>query len=177
MKSLPRDEAFRLWRQWWHEMREEWFKVEVLQDYSGEDSGPSLDAWLAGDKEKSVEFMSGEMKEWIELCRKSPAQKRRFRIVREPLTPYTKWEIELYRRVNIPLAGEIVYLVPSEKVEHLDIPDGDVVMFDRNRVARAHYSTNGRLEKMDFYESGVDDIMKFLLLRKEIPKQGKQIVS
>jgi hypothetical protein len=38
-------------------MSHEWFKLEVLQDYTGEDDGPSLRAWLSGDKQKSIELL------------------------------------------------------------------------------------------------------------------------
>ncbi|MGH7157003.1 MAG: DUF6879 family protein [Candidatus Saccharimonadales bacterium] len=50
MKTLPRRQAGELWGKHWNEMSQEWFKLEVLQDYSAEDAGPSLDAWLEGDK-------------------------------------------------------------------------------------------------------------------------------
>ncbi len=169
MKILLREEAFVLWDDWWKEMREEWFKIEVLQDYSGEDSGPSLNAWFTGDKEKAVQLMQEYGKKWSEMCQKSPAQKRRFRIVKTPYTPYTEWEIELYKQVNIPLAGEVVHLIPQEKVEHLNIPDGDVMIFDQKRVARAYYFSDGKVEKMDFYDEN-DGIEVFLKLRQEIPQ-------
>lgn len=170
MKTLEREKAFVLWDKWWNEMHDEWFKIEVLQDYSGEDEGTSLATWLSGEKEKSKELMSNEMQEWIDMCQKSSAQKRRFRIVREPKTPYTQWEIELYKKVNIPLAGEVVNLVPSNSVRHLAIPDGDVVIFDKKRVARGYYTPKGRVEKMDFYEATQDDISDFLELRSELLK-------
>lgn len=172
MQIMQREDSFTLWDHWWNDMREEWFKIEVLQDYSGEDEGASLAAWLSGKKEKSIELMPDEMKDWVDMCRKSTAQKRRFRIVREPKTPYTEWEIELYRRVNIPLAGEVVHLIPSEAVQHLDIPDGDVMIFDEKRVARAYYSNSGKVEKMDFYEKGTDDISGFLHIRTELPQHA-----
>lgn len=168
MKTMQREDAFILWGQWWDEMQEEWFKVEVLQDYSGEDEGASLAAWLVGDKEQSIKRMPGEMKDWVKMCQRSPAQKRRFRIIREPKTLYTEWELELYKQVNIPLAGEIVRLIPSGAVEHLDIPDGDIMIFDEKRVARARYSSNGKVQKMDFYTNTEDDISDFLALRSEL---------
>ncbi|MBI3255802.1 MAG: hypothetical protein HYZ63_02425 [Candidatus Andersenbacteria bacterium] len=176
MKMLTRDQAFELWDQWWCEMESEWFNIEVLQDYSGEDSGPSLSAWLNSDKEKSIKLMSGEMKQLVEMCQKSTATKRRFRIVQKPLIPYTEWEIELYKQVNIPLAGEQVQLVPAEEVEHLQIPDGDVMIFDQKRVARAYYNSKGKVEKMDFYDE-TDDITKFLELREELSKHTLPVTS
>lgn len=160
-------------------MQEEWFKVEVLQNYYGEDKGPSLDAWLAGDKDKSVQTMK-ELDErfagWIAALKKSPAQKRRFHVVEKPFTPYIEWEIQLYRNFNIPLGGEIVHLIPAEKVKHLEIPDGDVAIFDRKRVARNHYNANGFLQSIEFYdvEEG-DDISAFLQLREELPKYSTRL--
>ncbi|MEX1997491.1 MAG: DUF6879 family protein [Candidatus Andersenbacteria bacterium] len=178
MKTLEREKSFKLWDQWWNEMQDEWFKIEVLQDYSGEDKGPSLDAWLTGDKEKSIQLMVDDYnKEWVKMCQKSPAAKRRFHVVRKPYTPYLEWEIELYKRVNIPLAGEIVHLVPAEKVEHLNIPDGDVMIFDQKRVARAYYTPEGKVEKMDFYEKSTDDISSFLHIRAELPKHAALVVT
>lgn len=174
MQTLPRKEAFKLWNQWWNEMKEEWFKVEVLQDYSGEDKGASLGAWLAGDKEKSIELMGKDegMQEWVAMCQKSPAKKRRFHIAEKPYTPYLEWEIELYKRVTIPLGGEHVHLIPKEKVLRLNIPEGDVMIFDYTRVVRNRYTKEGLVESMEFYEQGKDDISSFLVLREELLKDA-----
>lgn len=54
MKTLDRPESHKLWNKYWRDMKQEWFKIEVLQDYTGEDDSPSLRAWLAGDKERSL---------------------------------------------------------------------------------------------------------------------------
>lgn len=174
MKTLPREPGFELWGQWWDALEEEWFKIEVLQNYYGEDKGPSLDAWLSGDKKRSVQLMKKLNKNteaWVTALQKSPAQKRRFHVVQKPYTPYIEWEIQLYKNFNIPLGGEIVHLVPAEKVKHLDIPDGDVMTFDRKRVARNHYNADGFCERIDFYDIAEgDDISQFLKLRKELPK-------
>ena len=151
MKTLPRKEALEFWNQWWEELEEEWFKIEVLQDYYGMDNGPSLDAWLVGEKEKSIKLMPDYAKEWIEMCQRSPAKKRRFHIMETPYTPYIEWEIELYKKVNIPLAREEVFLISKEKVAHLNIPDGDIMIWDSKRVARNYYTPDGVLEKIDFY--------------------------
>lgn len=54
MQILNRAETYKLWDQYWQDMEEELFKIEVMQDYTGEDDSPSLRAWLAGDKAKSL---------------------------------------------------------------------------------------------------------------------------
>src|SRR5581483_12017974 len=174
MKTLPREPALQLWNAWWDELKEEWFKIEVLQDYSGEDASPSLQAWLAGDKQTSIALMPKYGKAWIEMCRRIPARKRRFHIIEKPYTPYLEWEIELYKRMNIPLAGEEVFLVPKESVAHLALPDGDVMIFDNKRIVHNHYSPTGYLEQMDFYEEG-DDITTFRNLKSALVKYGTPV--
>jgi len=57
MLTLPADQQDELWDKFWREMSQEWFKIEVLQDYTGEDDGPSLRAWKKGDKNKSIELL------------------------------------------------------------------------------------------------------------------------
>lgn len=69
MKTLPRDQANVVWDELWDAMKSEWFKVEVLQDYSAEDKGESLSAWMAGDKELSIELLRGEPNPWTDSCR------------------------------------------------------------------------------------------------------------
>lgn len=173
MKNLPRIEAITLWDQWFTETKEEWFKVEVLQDYTPEDDGPSLEAWLAGDRKKALELMAKEASQasWTKQFQESPARKRRFHIVEEPYTAYLQWEIEWYKHVNIPLASEEVFLVPKKNIRHLDIPAGDFKIFDGKRVVVNHYTAQGLVESMDFYEAG-DDISHFLALREELPKHA-----
>jgi hypothetical protein len=54
MKLLPGSQLDELWDRYWAEMSKEWFKLEVLQDYTAEDDSPSLRAWLDGDKQRSA---------------------------------------------------------------------------------------------------------------------------
>ncbi|MEO6109637.1 MAG: DUF6879 family protein [Candidatus Saccharimonadales bacterium] len=70
MKTLPRQEANIEWDRLWDSMQSEWFKVEVLQDYSAEDKSESLKAWMAGDTSRSIELLKSESHEWADDCRK-----------------------------------------------------------------------------------------------------------
>lgn len=169
MITLPRGKDTKLWNRFWDETKKEWFKVEVLQDYSGEDSSPSLEAWLKGEKEKSIRLMMEKINanRWVKMAGKKPFRKIRIHIVEKPYTPYLEWEIEAYKHINIPLAKEEVYLLDKKKVSSLDIPDGDFMIFDQKRVARNYYNQSGRVYKADFYDEG-EDINKFLLLRKKL---------
>ncbi len=167
MKTVSREEANEIWEQWWSEAKEEWFKVEVLQDYTGEDKSESLDAWRAGDKQRSIQRMPELMNEWIAMCQKSLLSKKRIHVVEKPYTPYLEWEITLYKNVNIPLCGEKILLVPKEKISHMNIPDGDFNIFDSQKVIKHRYTAEGFAEKADVYEKG-EDIRQFLELREEL---------
>ena len=171
MKTLNREEGILEWQKFWDEMKNEWFKVEVLQDYSVEDMGDSLQAWFAGNRKKSLELMKKDAgsNEWVKMSNATPAKKIRIHIVDKPYSPYLLWEIEYYKLVNIPLAGEEIYLVQREAVKDLDIPDGDFMIFDNKQVVRNYYTSEGKCNKADFYYED-DDIRKFLDLKTEISK-------
>lgn len=169
MITLSRSKYTKLWNKFWDETKKEWFKVEVLQDYSYEDSGPSLKAWLRGDKEKSIKLMLEEVdsNEWIKTAGNKQFKKIRIHITEKPYTPYLEWEIEAYKRINIPLTKEEVYIIDRNEVLDLNLPNGDFMIFDRKRVVRNYYDKSGKCYKMDFYEEN-DDIGKFLLLREKL---------
>ncbi len=172
MKTFNREEGGKLWEAWWDAMEQEWFKVEVLQDYRGEDDSPSLAAWRLGKKEESLILLKnqGLDADWQKaLDTKKHVKKLRFHIIEKPLSSYMEWEIEHYKIYNIPFGGEEIYLVPKEKVRHLQIPDGDFVIFDNKRVVKNTYDSTGKVVTYDFYEEG-DDISQFLALKSELLK-------
>ena len=100
MKTLSRDEADVLWDKYWDEMRVEWFKLEVLQDYTPEDDGPSLRSWLGGNKQESIELLkTTKNREWVESCQEKIRQGvrlMRVHVVDKPYSPYIEWELEHY---------------------------------------------------------------------------------
>lgn len=112
--------------------------------------------------------------EWIKMAKDTPFKKIRIHIIEQPYTPYIEWEIEHYKLINIPLAKEEVYLVDKNRVKNLDIPDGDFVIFDEQRVARNYYDQSGKEYRMDFYDKN-DDINKFLLLRSQLLEGASKI--
>src|SRR3989338_8447045 len=165
MKTLNREEADIEFNKFWNELGEEWFKVEVLQDYSGEDMDESLEIWIDGDREKSIELFRNSIKdiqnsEWVKQATSTSAKKIRVRIVEQPYSPYLEWELEIYKIFNIPLAGEVIYFVDRMDVKDLSIPDGDFMIFDNKCVVRNYYTPEGRMYKADFYYEK-DDINNF----------------
>lgn len=178
MKTLPREQANVLWGKWWGEMRDEWFKVEVLQDYSGEDAGPSLEAWIKGDKQTSIRLIREENHiEWVEDCQKKLKQGvelTRIHLVEEPPTPYLEWEVEHYKLVNIAKCGESVYLLNRSEVKDLDIPAGDLMVFDKKRAVVNTYNSRGFMTHETFYDKD-HDIKKFLELRKKLMERARPL--
>jgi hypothetical protein len=178
MRTLPRDQADILWDEYWTRTRHEWFKVEVLQDYAAEDDSPSLRSWLRGDKEKSIELMEAEdLSDWIESCGQKLAQGvklLRYHVVETPYSPYIEWEIEVYKRINVPKCGELVFLVDKAALGGLQLPPGDLMIFDAARAVVNDYDAHGRVTNRTFYDE-TDYISKFLKLARTLKKTGRQL--
>lgn len=178
MKTLRRETANELWERYWNEMRYEWFKLEVLQDYSGEDASPSLESWLKGDKQRSVTLMKAENhQEWVKSCRQKQAQGVNFiriHAVEEPYSPYLEWELKHYEYINIPKCGEKVYLINKADIADLKLPAGDLMIFDGTRAVINTYDKNGFMTHETFYEKG-DDISHFLKLASALKKLAQPL--
>lgn len=168
--SRTETEAHKLWDQYWHDMRQEWFKVEVLQDYTGEDDSPSLRAWLKGDKDQGLALLKQTTHSgWTERCKEKSGQgvlMRRIRVIEKPYTPYTEWELEFYKHINIP-NGEQLFFVNKKDVQGLNLPGGDLMMFDNKRAVICAYDKTGRVTHQTFYDE-TDDIAKFLQLKYDL---------
>jgi len=178
MKTLEGRAAEELWDRYWREMRREWFKLEVLQDYSGEDASPSLAKWLEGDEQGSIALMKAENhREWAESCRQKLAEGvklTRLHIVEKPYGPYLRWELRHYEHINVPRCGEKVYLVDKARTAALDIPEGDLMIFDDSRAVVNTYDKNGLMIRETFYEKG-DDISRFLRLAAQLKELAQPL--
>lgn len=171
MEILRRKEASKRWEQDWAGMHHEWFKLEVFQDYAGEDNRPSLRAYLAGDPTQGLALLEQEAQQspWRERCRQKRDQGvllRRVRILETPHSPYTAWELEYYRLINKP-GGEQVFVIDKENISGLDLPDGDLMMFDNQRVVVNTYDETMRMDKQTFYDEN-DNIAGFLALKESL---------
>lgn len=171
MKTLLRDQMDEIWDEFWNEMSQEWFKVEVLQDYAGEDEGPSLQSWLKGDKQRSIKLLkSDEDPEFTAECKEKVTQGVRLlrvHVVEYPLSPYMEWEMEHYKHVSIPLRSEQVFIVNRSDLGNLELPKGDLMIFDKRRAIVNSYDQNGLMQQADFYNEH-DDISQFLELEKAL---------
>src|SRR5581483_8559660 len=120
MQALARGKSSSLWDRYWADLKIEWFKLEVLQDYSAEDAGKSLNAWLNGDKQGSLRLMKQKINsQWVDDCQKLRSRRvklLRLHVLEELQTDYIAWELEHYRQINIPLCGEQVYLLEKSQL-------------------------------------------------------------
>ncbi len=177
MKKLNFKEAIQRFNEFFNSAKKEMFKTEVLQDYSAIDNGPSLRAWLEGDKEKSKELFRDDKgsQTWIKNCLKSPARITRVHIINKPLTSYLGWEIEVCYKELLKTESEKIYLVSKEKVQHIDIPDGDFWIFDNKKVVKFEYQgPKGKCVGGVIYDEN-DDINKFLKLKDEFMKVAEKL--
>lgn len=167
MKTVQREDAYVLWNLRWATMQQEWFKLEVLQSYVGEDDCPSLRAWLEGDKEASLKLLETDTRGWANQLSQKREQgllMRRIRIVEKPYSLYTEWEFECYRHTNIP-SGEQVFIVDKKDIPSVDLPSGDLMMFDNELVTICAYDDSGRVTAQTFYDQN-DTITHFLQLKQ-----------
>jgi len=84
MKTVSRKEGDRIFDQFLAEAKQEWFKVEVLQDYTAEDDSPSLRAWLAGNRKEALALLKKEAQnsEWSKELGRLVIKKTRLRVVK-----------------------------------------------------------------------------------------------
>ena len=159
-------------------MSQEWFKLEALQDYTPEDRGPSLDAWLAGNRPKALELLkTDEEPDFTKLCRQKTAQGvklMRYHVFEEPMRSYLQWEIELYKSISIPIRGERVFLVNKKDLAKIKLPIEDFMLFDTSRAIVNKYDENGLMTHATFYDEG-DDLSKFLDLKKFVVLHAKEL--
>jgi hypothetical protein len=174
-----RNQAWELLDQYWRETRDEWFKLEVLQDYTGEDDSESLQMWYKDDKEDSLKSLktNDPDPEFSRKCQEKLSQGvklLRVRIVEEPITPYTQWEMEFYRLISQPLRGEKVFVIKKTAIKDLVIPKGDMIIFDEKRVAVNTYNKNGRAVSTNFYDRD-EKVSDFIKLKYELQKRAEAL--
>jgi hypothetical protein len=176
MKTLYRQKALEVWDEYWAALHQEWFKLEVLQDYSVEDDCGSLRAWKKGDRIGARELLLAEdLGEWGSMCkekRHAGVTLCRYHIVEKPISQYLAWELMVYEIQNIAQCGERVSLIDKKAVQDLVIPSGDMMIFDGKEVIINQYNKEGRMVAADIYDES-DDIGRFLDLKSSIEKRSQ----
>lgn len=112
------------------------FRLETRDRYvDGIEREPLL-RFLAGEPPDDAWFM-----DWYEAIEQLAAQGTRMgrvRVVSEPHSDYTRFGIDLARRLNVPSGEDIRYL-PRRRAEELDLPNEDFWLLDSSRVLIVHF--------------------------------------
>lgn len=111
-----------------------------------------LDVYVApAEQEPLRRFMAGEARDdtwrepWKKFVRSSLAAGKymeRVHVVTEPLTDYTRFELEWAYPANVE-AGEKVRILPRAVAAQLELPTHDYWLLDRRRVAVMDYDDHG----------------------------------
>jgi hypothetical protein len=97
-------------------------------------------------------------------------------VVAKPYSPYIEWELEHYKYVNVAQCGEQVYLLDKADVSHLDLPAGDLMIFDNKRAVVNSYGAHGLMTHQTFYDE-TDDINEFIQLAKMVRNLAKPLAE
>lgn len=78
-----------------------------------------------------------------------------------------QWEIEVYKNRNIPLGHEDIFLLDRKDVADLDLPAGDLMLFDQKNAVIGQYDETGYAQSQTFYDE-TDDLSSFITLREKL---------
>jgi len=115
------------------------FRLETRDRYIDEEEQEPLRRFLAGESPDDAWFM-----DWCEAVERIAAEGRRMervRVVGEPHSDYTRFGMDLARRLNVPSGEDIRYL-PRNKAKELALPDEDFWLLDSVRVLVVHFDSD-----------------------------------
>lgn len=143
----------RLGRSAWLAMLEErfldltsaYFQYERLQDYQEPDN-PSFDAFRAGDvplaRALLTDVVAREEADFRRLCQRN-APYVRVHTVDRPLTPYLRWELDVYQ--VLARYGQRILIVDLDASSPREFVDSyDFLLFDDATVMVQDYGQDGR---------------------------------
>jgi D-alanyl-D-alanine carboxypeptidase len=174
--SLPYEESDVLFLHHLNRSRQQFFRLEVLADYDTdlEESSDSLQAWLQGNTNKAIGLLERlrthkNEQRWLQAWPHEVAQKQRairVRLVDGDFTPFMRWELEHFKRINIPLCSEQIYYLPKKYLGTIVPPTGDLIMCDDMVVAN-RYQGN-KLTHRTFYDRHHPETQRLIALNKQI---------
>jgi hypothetical protein len=131
------------------------FRFESLQKYEVED-----------------EDMSDEgMREWWDFIIQKSGEgtlMQRVRLVIEPLTDYTRTELEIHKKSKD--AGDDIRIIKGDIFNTLNINQEDFWLIDNKIVLKMNYSIHGEYTGFEVIESNIDKYLetKNLLIKNSI---------
>jgi hypothetical protein len=112
------------------------FRLETRDRYLDAEEQEPIRRFLAGEKPDDAWFM--DWYESVERLTASGRQMKRVRVVSEPHSDYTRFGVDLARRLNVP-AGEDIRYLPRHRSWELSLPDEDFWLLDSSRVLVLHF--------------------------------------
>jgi hypothetical protein len=113
------------------------FRLETRERYVDDEEREPLRRFLAGEPPDDAWFM--DWYDAVALLRADGKRMKRVRVVSEPHSDYTRFGIDLARRLNVSSGEDIRYLARS-RAQELQLPDEDFWLLDSSRVLRLHFS-------------------------------------
>jgi hypothetical protein len=154
------------------------FRLQPDLRYNDIESPASLQAWLQGKYNKSKALLDADPRQhnpWLERVHQRNLKNIvRVRVIDDSLTPYAQWELEYYKRFNVPLLHETIFLLPKKHLTNIATTYNDLTMCDNNRVAVNSYKL-GALTHGTFYDQQQGhDIQDFARFKAQILKLAQQ---
>jgi Family of unknown function (DUF6879) len=115
-----------------HTFEQTAFRLETHDRYQDQEEEEPLRRFLSGEPPDDAWFM--DWYEFVEQFSASGRRMERVRVVSEPHSSYTRFGLDLARRLNVP-AGEDIRYLPRLQARELGLPDEDFWLFDSSRVA------------------------------------------
>jgi hypothetical protein len=132
----------------WHSLESRFWKLECNQSYKEPDD-PSYNAFSEGDFSKAMELFQDRIKHEEKYLRDIPQKNldyTRVRVISEPLTNYTKYEIGTYK--ISATYGQRIFLLNSREARKLNLrKHGDIMLFDTKAFIILKYHDDGSLDK------------------------------
>ena len=143
------------------------FRFEGLQEYVVEQEREALLAFTADGT-----VSDAHMQDWwgfIDRKTKSGIVMERVRLVIEPLTDYTKMELELHKRSAEK--GDVIKTITEDRFSELGIAPQDFWLIDDAKVLIMNYDEQGKYLGYAVYE----DVTQFLKAKQLLLQNSKSI--
>lgn len=135
------------------------FRYEALQDYSAEDGIDMANEFVkTGDI--GFEIEGNEFYEFLNAKQKSGCELYRIRNVELPMNNYTKWEIEIYRKMYLNNHKKVGLILHKDIPDFLEIQDFYII---DDQILLLDYGDNGKLLDCRLVDDNYMNIMKTLI--------------
>jgi hypothetical protein len=145
------------WSRYFRDFSTSAFRLELHQVYTMPDEADELQRFRAGEK-PPTEYHYGWL-DTVAAAIRAGKTMSRVRVVREPLSDYTRYEFEWGFVYNVE-AGEDIRVLDMTGQASPVLPDHDFWMFDETTVVRMLYRDDGTLAGRELVDSPDLDVYR-----------------